>query len=460
MTVEGADAAAGATAGGGAALGCGLAAGLAGRAGRGTVGGLALVVAAAGRGRRFGAGTPKQYAVLGGRPLLGHTLAALEAASLVEAVVVVVNAEDISACRTEVLGDRFAKVKAVVAGGAERPLSVRAGLEALAALSDAPYLGVHDGARPLVDAALIERLVAALEADEGLSGVVPGLAPSDTVKRVDAAGMVVGTPDRAGLRLVQTPQVFRRAALLEAYVAAETVLREATDDASLVERAGGRVATVEGSWANIKVTHPRDATLVEWLAVARPAGGSEAGTVAAQSTGELEAGTVAAHATRAPELRVGLGVDAHRFTAERALVLGGVRIREDHGLAGHSDADVVVHAVMDALLGAAGLEDIGHHFPDTDPAFAGADSLRLLERVGHMLAEAGYRVANLDCVVICQEPRIAPHREAMRRRMAETLAVAIERVGVRGTTTEGMGFTGRGEGIAAQAVVLLERRVE
>jgi 2-C-methyl-D-erythritol 2,4-cyclodiphosphate synthase len=156
-------------------------------------------------------------------------------------------------------------------------------------------------------------------------------------------------------------------------------------------------------------------------------------------------------------LRVGLGYDAHRFAQERPLVLGGVRLREENGLEGHSDADVLVHAVMDALLGAAGLEDIGHYFPDTDPAFAGADSLKLLEAVGTLLRENGWRVANVDAVVICEEPRIAPHRAAMKERMAAALGVGSAEVGLRGTTTEGMGFTGRREGIAAQAVALVER---
>jgi 2-C-methyl-D-erythritol 2,4-cyclodiphosphate synthase len=156
-------------------------------------------------------------------------------------------------------------------------------------------------------------------------------------------------------------------------------------------------------------------------------------------------------------LRVGLGYDAHRFAPERALVLGGVRLREHDGLQGHSDADVLVHAVMDALLGAAGLEDIGHYFPDTDPAFAGADSLGLLIAVAGLLGERGWRPVNVDAVVICEEPRIAPHRRAMRERLAAALGVGIDRVGLRGTTTEGMGFTGRREGIAAQAVALVER---
>lgn len=156
-------------------------------------------------------------------------------------------------------------------------------------------------------------------------------------------------------------------------------------------------------------------------------------------------------------LRVGLGFDAHRFAQDRPLVLGGVRLREDNGLEGHSDADVLVHAIMDALLGAAGLEDIGHQFPDSDPAFAGADSLKLLEAVGEMLRESGWRVANVDAVVICEEPRIAPHRTAMKERVAAALGVGPEQVGLRGTTTEGMGFTGRREGIAAQAVALVER---
>jgi 2-C-methyl-D-erythritol 2,4-cyclodiphosphate synthase len=162
-------------------------------------------------------------------------------------------------------------------------------------------------------------------------------------------------------------------------------------------------------------------------------------------------------AASVPAFRVGLGYDAHRFAADRALVLGGVRLRERDGLLGHSDADVLVHAIMDALLGAAGLEDIGHYFPDTDPAYAGADSMDLLEAVATLLSDRGWRTVNVDAVVVCEEPRIAPHRGAMRTRLAEALGVQVEAVGLRGTTTEGMGFTGRREGIAAQAVALVER---
>lgn len=161
--------------------------------------------------------------------------------------------------------------------------------------------------------------------------------------------------------------------------------------------------------------------------------------------------------TGGSDFRVGLGTDAHRFAPDRPLVLGGVRVRDRDGLSGHSDADVVAHALMDALLGAAGLEDIGHYFPDSDPAFAGADSMRLLARVAELIAREGWRVANVDIVVVCEQPRIAPHREAMRTRLAEVLSVAVDQIGLRGTTTEGMGFTGRQEGIVAQSVALLER---
>lgn len=395
------------------------------------------MVAAAGSGSRFGFDAPKQFVAVGGRPLLAHTLSALEAAQPVETVVVVVPPDDVEFCRLHYVGGEFLKVKAVVAGGGHRALSVRAGVECLAGLCSAPYLGVHDAARPLVQSDLVERLVAALGADPSLAGAIPGLIPTDTVKSVDSDGVVLETPARGGLRLAQTPQVFRREALIEAYAADEKVLLASTDDASLVERWGGRVATVEGSPHLLKVTHPRDAEMVERLLEGR-------------SPEPVLAGSL-------PDLRVGLGLDAHRFAPTRALVLGGVRVREERGLEGHSDADVVVHAAMDALLGAAGLEDIGRHFPDTDPAYAGADSLRLLEEVGRMLARVGYVVANLDCVVVCEEPRVAPHREAMQCRMAQALGVEAGRVGVRGTTTEGMGFTGRGEGIAAQAVALLVR---
>jgi 2-C-methyl-D-erythritol 2,4-cyclodiphosphate synthase len=185
------------------------------------------------------------------------------------------------------------------------------------------------------------------------------------------------------------------------------------------------------------------------------AGGAAA--AGAAPIGGAPQGAGASGPAAGPVFRVGLGYDAHRFAPHRALVLGGVRLREQDGLLGHSDADVLVHAVMDALLGAAGLEDIGHYFPDTDPAYFGADSMVLLEAVAALLADRGWRVANVDAVVVCEEPRIAPHRAAMRARLAAALGVGVEAVGLRGTTTEGMGFTGRREGIAAQAVALVER---
>lgn len=289
---------------------------------------------------------------------------------------------------------------------------------------DTQLVAIHDGARPLVSPDIIERT---LEEAWKSGAAAAGIRVKDTVKVVGDGGMIEGTVDRTRLWQVQTPQTFRYPLILEAHREAEARGWECTDDASLIERTGGKVAMVPGSPRNLKITEPEDMALAEKIL-----GG----------TGH----------------RTGTGYDAHRLTEGRKLILGGVDIPYEKGLLGHSDADVLTHAVMDALLGAAGLGDIGQWFPDNDPAYEGISSLALLGRVGEAVAQAGYAIANIDGTVIAQAPRLAAHIPRMRAHIAEVLGIEESQVNVKATTTEGMGFTGRGEGIAAQAAAALYRR--
>lgn len=387
------------------------------------------VVAAAGSGRRMAARDSKVFLPLAGRPLLAHTLGAFEAAGCVERVVVVVREEDVERCRRLAARYGLAKVGAVVPGGAERQDSVARGLEAVGPGTD--VVVVHDGARPLVSPALI---AATVEAAARRGAALAAVPVKDTVKVVED-GRVTATPERRRLFAAQTPQAFRAGLLREAFARAAARGWRATDDAALVEACGHPVAVVPGEETNLKVTTPLDLRLAEAVLAGRegrPPSGSD-------------------------ELRVGIGFDAHRLVAGRRLVLGGVEVPHHAGLAGHSDADAAAHALIDALLGAAGAGDIGRWFPDDDEAYRDADSLQLLGRVVRELQARGWRVVNCDVTVVAEQPRLAPHVDAMRARLAASLGVAPERVGVKAKTTEGLGFTGRQEGIAAQAVALLAR---
>jgi 2-C-methyl-D-erythritol 2,4-cyclodiphosphate synthase len=252
------------------------------------------------------------------------------------------------------------------------------------------------------------------------------------VKEADAEGTVTATLDRSRLWLVQTPQVFRRVLIEEAHRSAAHAGVVGTDDAALVERLGHSVHLVEGDLDNIKVTFPEDVVRSEQVLALR--------------RGNLSAGAT---------MRSGIGYDAHRFAEDRPLVLAGIRLRDGHGLLGHSDADVVCHAACDALLGAIAAGDIGQLFPDSDPAYRGVSSLSLLQRVAEIVRRAGWQLENMDIVVIAEEPRLAPHIEEMRRVLAEAVGTEPARISLKGKTTEGMGFTGRGEGIAAQAIATL-----
>ena len=384
-----------------------------------------VIIPAAGRGRRMGGEVPKQYLPLAGRPLLWHTLAALERSPLVEALILAVRPEDQAYAAT--LAADFPRVRSLVAGGEERADSVRA---ALAATTPADELIlVHDAVRPFVSPALLERVV---EATSQRGAAVPALPVRETIKVVEA-GQVIETPPRSRLWAAQTPQGFRRSLLLEAF-GRPSAGGLATDEAMLVEQLGYPVQVVAGEAANLKVTTPEDLDWAEWWLTK----GAE---------GQMGSRT----------MRVGQGYDVHRLEAGRELVLGGVQIPFERGLAGHSDADVLIHAIMDALLGAAGLGDIGRLFPDTDARYRGISSLVLLQQVGEHLAQVGAQVVNIDATLLAQRPRISPHVPEMIRRMAAALQVDPEHLSIKATTNEGLGFVGREEGIAAHAVALVER---
>ncbi len=310
-----------------------------------------------------------------------------------------------------------------VAGGATRSESVRAGLAMVP--NNASIVCVHDGARPFASSDLFAAVIAAVI--NGADAAVPGVPVSDTIKQVDGTGTVVGTPVRSGLRAVQTPQAFRADVLRRAHASAG----DATDDAALVEAAGGRVVVVAGEEHNRKITDPND---LRW------------------ARQQLE-GTAM---TNAMTTRVGQGFDIHRFSddAARPLVLGGVVFEGARGLHGHSDADAIAHAVIDALLGAAGLGDIGEHFPDTDPQWKGADSLQLLRHAAALVRAAGFAIGNVDCSVVCETPKLAPQRAAMQQRLSEAAGAPVT---VKGRRAEGLGALGRQEGIAVWATAIISQ---
>jgi 2-C-methyl-D-erythritol 4-phosphate cytidylyltransferase/2-C-methyl-D-erythritol 2,4-cyclodiphosphate synthase len=382
--------------------------------------GTVALVVAAGRGDRFGADLPKQYAPLAGRPLLRHSLSALAAHPGIGAVRAVIRNDD----RDHY--DRAAEGLTLlepVPGGASRQESVREGLESLKILTPKRVL-IHDGARPLLPGGVIDRVLAAL--DEA-PGAIAALPVTDTLKRGEE-GRIAGTVAREGLWRAQTPQGFHYPAILDAHrkVAASF---ELTDDAAVAEAAGLAVRLVEGAAENIKVTTPDDLAQAEAL--------------------------LAGGAALLAETRTGSGFDVHRFAPGDHVNLCGLRIPHERALLGHSDADVGLHALTDAVLGALSAGDIGQHFPPSDPQWRGADSGQFLAHARDLVAARKGRIINVDITLICESPKLAPHRDAMIERVAELLGIGTERVSVKATTTEGLGFTGRGEGIAAQATATL-----
>ncbi len=382
---------------------------------------VALIVAA-GSGERFGGEVPKQYLLLDGRPLLRHAIEAFLHHPSVSGVQVVYQPahRDLYDAATEGLG-----LPEPVPGGATRQDSGRLGLERLTQAPQGPpdTVLIHDAARPLVDAGTISRVLAALER---VPAAIAAVQVIDTLKRGED-GLAVGTVDRTGLWRAQTPQGFQFPSILEAH--RRLAGAGLTDDAAVAERAGLPVALVPGSPDNIKVTTPDDLERAHRLI-------GRAGNAAATLT----------------DVRVGMGFDVHRFAEGQGVVLCGVPIPHSHRLEGHSDADVALHALTDAILGAIGAGDIGSHFPPSDPQWRGVDSAVFLTHAVALVAARGGAINHVDVTVICERPKVGPHRVAMVARLAALLGVSSDRVSVKATTTEKLGFTGREEGIAAQAV--------
>jgi 2-C-methyl-D-erythritol 4-phosphate cytidylyltransferase/2-C-methyl-D-erythritol 2,4-cyclodiphosphate synthase len=382
-----------------------------------------VIVVAGGRGVRMGGDTPKQYLPLGGQSVLWRTLMCFEMDPLIDGIVLVLHRDDMSYCQQTVIrGAGFKKIRALVPGGAQRSESVRAGLGETTAADE--IVLVHDAVRPFVARELIARVIgAAVEAGAAL----PALPVKETVKVVED-GLVVSTPARESLWGAQTPQAFRRDVLLRAHAMKAAAL--ATDDAMLVEALGVPVRVVAGDETNLKLTTPAD---LAW---------------AKQHIEESGLSKVG--------LRVGQGYDVHRLVEGRKLILGGIEIPFHLGLLGHSDADVLTHAIIDALAGAIGEGDIGRLFPDDDAAYKDISSLVLLEHVRVILRERGAEIVNIDAVVMAQRPKLAPHIEAMRAALADVLKIELEAISLKATTTEQLGFVGREEGLAAQAVALVQ----
>lgn len=369
----------------------------------------AAIVVAAGKGLRVGGDTPKQFRTWRGKPLIRHSVEALKDAGA-DPLVVVIAADAQNHAEAALAG--ISEVT-FITGGATRQDSVRCGLEALAA-AEPPNVLIHDAARPDLPRAVIERLLTALGEHPG---AIPVLPVVDSLA-VDIGGVMSGKAEREGLRRVQTPQAFRFDAILAAHRAWHGVT-DAGDDAQVLMASNGSVALVQGDERLKKITFAED--------FATP--------------------------MTAPAFRIGQGFDVHRLEPGEELWLGGVQIPHDKGLAGHSDADVALHAITDAVLGAVGEGDIGTHFPPSDPRWRGARSGQFLQHAVGLARAAGYAIANIDLTLICEEPKIGPHRPAMRAEVARLMGLSENAVSIKATTTEKLGFTGRGEGIAAQAIV-------
>lgn len=381
-----------------------------------------MMVAAAGNSTRMGCA--KQLILLDGQPVLLRTLLTLQSVDAIDELLLITREQDAAYFAALAKEHGVTKLTRIVPGGDTRQQSVANGLAALP--PEATLVGIHDGARPLITPEVVEAVIAEARVHGGAAVAVK---VKDTLKQSDENAFITATPDRSNLWRVQTPQVFARQPFCDAMASALADGRDFTDDCQLMEQAGHSVKLVSGLETNLKLTTPEDVHLAEAI---------------------LHGNTKEEH-----PMRIGHGYDVHRLVEERPLILGGVSIPFEKGLLGHSDADVLTHAIMDALLGAAALGDIGGLFPDTDPAYKGADSIQLLKEVVRRVREAGYTIGNIDATVLAQQPKLKPHISAMRERIAEACGIDEHCLNLKATTEEGLGFTGAMEGIAAHAVCLL-----
>jgi 2-C-methyl-D-erythritol 4-phosphate cytidylyltransferase / 2-C-methyl-D-erythritol 2,4-cyclodiphosphate synthase len=380
--------------------------------GYGGVMSIVALIVAAGKGVRTGDEVPKQFAKLAGKALVAHAVDCFATHPQIDRIFVVIGAGQ-AELLAEALGKRV--IAGTVIGGAERQDSVRAGLKAI---GQARIVLIHDAARPLLPLSVIDRLIEALD---GHDGAVPMLPVVDTLAHI--TGVLGDVVDRAGLARIQTPQAFHFDAIMTSH--ASWLGENASDDAQMARKAGFSIATVAGDVSLEKITHKGDLDRLE----------------------RQMAATLIS--------RTGMGYDVHRLETGQELWLCGVRIPHDRGLSGHSDADVALHALTDALLGAAAAGDIGDHFPPSDPQWRGAASSRFVEFARDLIVDKGGVIDHVDLTIICEAPKIGPHRTAMRQRISELLAIPLGAVSVKATTTERLGFAGRGEGIAAQAVATI-----
>ena len=379
------------------------------------------LIVAAGKGLRMQSYLPKQYMLLDKEPVIIHAIRALSQVNFITDIIVVVAEDQLDYTKALLAANMgLDKVRHIVAGGANRAASVWEGLKQV----KTPYVAIHDGVRPFVSEALILRVA---EAAIKNGAAIPALPITDTVKKVNQELFVSHTEDRSTLRVVQTPQIFLCENLIKCFV--EALVEDSfdfTDEAGLLEYYGYTIALVLGEKTNLKITEPEDMQLAEYL---------------------LE--------RKQMTMRVGIGYDVHCLVENRKLIIGGVEIPYKKGLFGHSDADVLLHAIMDALFGAAGLGDIGKHFPDTENAFAGISSLILLEKTKKLLDKSNLKVNNIDATIIAEAPKLANYLQEMCLNIATYLALSVEQVNVKATTTEKLGFVGRGDGIAAEAICSL-----
>lgn len=390
----------------------------------------AAVIAAGGTGTRMNTGTPKQFLEIAGHPILLHTVENILSVERVSQVVIALPAEHIAAARS-ILNRRPMRIEIdCVHGGADRQDSVYCGVRQVRPGID--IIMVHDAVRPFCDRETIENV---LEAAWEKGAAVPGLPATETIQRVSRKGRVLATPPRRELYAIQTPQAFHTEILEAALRRASREGFSGTDESSIVRWAGYPVYVVAGQQDNIKITRPIDLKLAELLLKNSQKGDEEA--------------------MSGPQYRIGQGIDYHRLVEGRSLILGGVSVPFEKGLEGHSDADVLSHAVCDALLGAAALGDIGQHFPDTDPANSGRSSIEFLREVRARIEGEGWKIYNVDATLLAQRPKLAPYMPEMRQNIAGALEISTGDVNIKATTTEGLNAEGRGEGISAQAIALL-----
>ena len=390
---------------------------------------------AAGASRRMGGDINKIFLELGGEPILLRTLKTFSKSPRINFLIVVVSENEVDAVQKLLDSADDLKPYKIVVGGSERQYSIANGLKFLP--DDAEIVLVHDAARPLISLNVIEDVI---DAAKKFGGAIAAVPEKNTIKFIDAENFVTYTPPRSKLVQVQTPQGFQRELLLKAYEQAALDKFLGTDDSSLVERIGDKIKVVTSDYRNIKITTPEDLKIAESLIGVKP-----------QPTENL----LPVPYSLLP--KIGMGYDVHCLVPDRKLILGNVEIPYSLGLDGHSDADVLIHAIIDALLGAAALGDIGQHFPDNDAKYKGIDSGELLKKVHEMIKIHGFNIGNIDSTIVAQKPKLAPYILKMRARLAEILQIDSNSISVKATTTEGLGFTGEGLGIAAYATVLLER---